>query len=92
MNWDAICRALFGPGTWGTAGNLVASVLLFVLGILAAWLGRHKIRAWWKNHHPHGPALAEIREIAEKAHRIAADTYEHHTGMRHPDSPERGGP
>jgi hypothetical protein len=27
---NAILRELFGPGTWGTAGNLVASAMLTV--------------------------------------------------------------
>jgi voltage-gated potassium channel len=31
--------------------------------------------------------LDEIREIAQKAHRIAADTWHHHTGTDHPDAP-----
>lgn len=31
--------------------------------------------------------LGEIRDTAEKAHRIAADTYHHHTGRDHPDAP-----
>lgn len=83
---------LFGPGTWGTGGNLVASVLLTVLSLLGAWLGRRRIAVWWRAHHPHGPAIAEIRQIAAAAHRIAADTHEHLTGERHPDSPRKDRP
>ena len=83
---------LFGPGTWGTGGNLVASAILGILGTLAAWLGRHRIqqavKTAWAMHHPHKDELAEIKAAAEAAHRIAADTYERHTGQRHPDSPE----
>jgi voltage-gated potassium channel Kch len=30
-----------------------------------------------------------IRETADKAHRIAADTYRHATGDHHPDAPHR---
>jgi hypothetical protein len=52
------------------------------------WLFRRRISAWWARIHPHGDALREIREMAAAAHRIAADTHEHLTGRRHPDSPE----
>lgn len=31
--------------------------------------------------------LAEIRRIAEAAHKISADTYKAHTGKDHPDAP-----
>lgn len=91
MSIDGIARDLFGPGTWGAGGNLVAWVICGAIAGAWAWLFRRKIRSWWVRVHPHSPALAEIREIAESAHRIAADTYEHHTGARHPDSPERKG-
>jgi hypothetical protein len=33
-------------------------------------------------------ALAEIRETAEAARRIAADTHRHVTGQEHPDAPK----
>lgn len=92
----AILRDLFGPGTWGTGGNLVASALLFTLGVIGAWLGRHRIRAFvtgfWERHHPHKDKIDRALAAAEAAQRIAADTHEHLTGERHPDSPERGGP
>jgi hypothetical protein len=60
-----ILRDLFGPGTWGTGGNVIAAVLLGALGALSAWLGRNKIgralAAWWAVHHgPH--AIAQHRE------------------------------
>jgi hypothetical protein len=97
MIWDSVGRALFGPGTWGTAGNLVASVLLGAIGVVTAFLGRNRIRravidlhALWARHHPHNAALAAIAEDAAAARRIAADTYEHHVGRRHPDSPDTG--
>jgi hypothetical protein len=32
--------------------------------------------------------LEEIRQNTEAARRIAADTYTHHTGQIHPDSPK----
>lgn len=42
----SILNALFGAGTWGTGGNLVASVLLGTLayalrGPLGRWLAKH---------------------------------------------------
>lgn len=91
MHWHAILLDLFGAGTWGAGGNMVAWVLCGALTAVGTYLMRHRLRAWW--HHPHGAALAEIREASEAAHRIAADLYEHHTGRRHPGSPEvRDGP
>jgi hypothetical protein len=80
---------LFGPGTWGTAGNLVAAVLCAAAAAAWGWLFRYRIKEWWARIHPHGDAITEIREMAAAARRIAADTYEHHTGERHPDSPPR---
>ncbi len=78
---------LFGPGTWGTGGNLVAAVLCAAAATAWGWLFRHRIKAWWVRIHPHSGVIAEIRDMAEAAHRIAADTHEHVTGQRHPDSP-----
>lgn len=50
-----ILRDLFGPGTWGVAGNIVAALICGAAAALGAWLGRHKIgralAAWWNRHH-----------------------------------------
>jgi hypothetical protein len=63
---------------------------LGILPRLADRLGR-RLAAWWAVHHPHNDALAEIREHAEAARRIAADMYERHAGETHPDSlPPKG--
>lgn len=66
----AVLRDLFGPGTWGTGGNLIASALLFTLGVLGAWLGRHTIgralAAWWDRHH--GPKAVERHKQALREH------------------------
>lgn len=87
----AILLDLFGPGTWGTGGNLVASALLGSLAAVTAFLGRHRIRALvtglWERHHPHKDKVDRVLAAAEAAHRIAAATHEHLTGERHPDSP-----
>lgn len=74
-------RDLFGPGTWGTGGNLVAWVLCGT--VAAVWL-----RAKLKAHEAlarlhHQQAMAE----ASAARRIAADAYRHQTGRDHPDAP-----
>lgn len=64
MNVKGIFLDLFGPGTWGTGGNLVASALLGAGGLLLAWI-THKLgilpklldragrvlAAWWAGHH-----------------------------------------
>ena len=90
----AILLDLFGPGTWGTGGNLVASALLGSLAAVTAFLGRHRIRAFvtgfWERHHPHRDKLDRALAAAEAAHRISADLYRNHTGDDHPDAPERG--
>lgn len=61
----SIFRDLFGPGTWGTGGNVVAAALLAIPGVVAAWFGRHKIgrglASWWAKHHgPH--AIAQHKQ------------------------------
>jgi len=51
----SILRDLFGPGTWGTGGNLVAWVICGVLGVIGTYLLRHRIgrnlAVWWNLHH-----------------------------------------
>lgn len=71
-----ILRDLFGPGTWGTGGNLVAAVLLGGLGVAFGYLFRDrigpKLAAWWTRHASDGfgDELAALRrhvtdELAE---------------------------
>lgn len=91
MHWRTILLDLFGPGTWGAGGNIAAAPVLAVIGAVVTFAFWRPLKAFWKRHHPHSADLAEIRQIAEKAHRIAADTYEHHTGRRHPDAPAEKG-
>lgn len=100
----AILRDLFGPGTWGAGGNIAAAPILAAAAALITWLA-HKLgllrklanrfepplSAWWGRIHPHRDKIDRALAAAEKALRIAADTHEHLTGERHPDSPERGG-
>jgi hypothetical protein len=71
--------------TWGN--NMAWLESLAVIGAVA-FVKRDAIARWRARNHPHSAALAEIRADAAAARRIAADTYQHHTGRRHPDSPE----
>ena len=73
----SILRDLFGPGTWGTGGNMVAWVICGTLGL--GWLhakekARHVARmAQAATHHKDQMALlakqhAEHLAVAEKQH------------------------
>lgn len=70
MHWRTILLDLFGPGTWGTAGNIVAAVILGVLSAVTAFLARHKITAraaaLWDRHH--GPRAVERHKQALREH------------------------
>ncbi len=78
-------------GAWS---NIVAVPPCAVLAAVLAFIFRDRlgraISGWHRRHLGHGRELAEIRELAARAHRIAADTYRHQTGSEHPDAP--GGP
>ena len=78
-----VLRDLFGAGTWGTGGNLVAWVLCgAVAGLwLRAKLKAHEALA--RLHHQ------QAMDQAGAARKIAADTYRHQTGREHPDAPGR---
>lgn len=43
-----ILRDLFGPGTWGTAGNLVASAMLTVPAVIISHIRAYRQR---ERHH-----------------------------------------
>ncbi len=45
---SALLRDLFGPGTWGTGGNLVASALLTVPAVIISHLKAARQR---ERHH-----------------------------------------
>ena len=51
----ALVRDLFGPGTWGAGGNLVAWVLCGALSLAFAYLFRNRagpaLARWWHRHH-----------------------------------------
>jgi hypothetical protein len=84
---------------WDWAGSNIGAMpacglLALLVGAPLTWLLRDRIGAglsgWYRRHFGHGAELAEIRATADKAHRIAADLYLHHTGKTHPHAP--GGP
>jgi hypothetical protein len=67
---------LFGPGTWGTGGNLVAWVICGALGVGGAWLFRDKIgrnfaRWFHKHHQPH--LRRELDQLEERIRRHLDD-------------------
>ena len=71
-----------------TGGNIGALPLEFIVTAIAGWIFRKPIRRLWDRLHKDAQGeLAEIRRIAEQAHRIAADTHQHVTGHMHPDAP-----
>jgi hypothetical protein len=83
-----ILRDLFGPGAWGTGGNLVAAAILSALGVLFRRpLARAITRARAHIRADETAAQRELRDTAAAAHRIIADLHKHVTGREHPDAP-----
>lgn len=78
MSAAAILRDLFGAGTWGTGGNLVASAILTVPAVIIAHVRQYRQR---ERHH------AEQQAANERTARIAADLHEKLTGEAHPCAP-----
>jgi hypothetical protein len=82
---------------WAWAGSNVGAMpacgaVAFVFAfVFRDRLGR-AFSAWWHRHLGHSRELAEIRAIAEKAHRISADTPRALTGQVHPDAPTKKDP
>lgn len=81
----------FGLPVWPNVGAMpvcaaIAAVFAF---FFRDRIGRH-LGPWWRRHLGHRDELAEIRELAAKAHRIAADAYRHQAGEHHPDAPGKG--
>lgn len=71
------------------AGQVVAVVVILVtiplFGLLVARVTSVHVDRLWRRRN--GADIAQIRETAEKAHRIAADTHRALTGLDHPDAP-----
>ena len=72
--------------TWS---NVLAMPACGLFAVVSAACFRKPAAKWWRKHFGHSAELAEIRDLAARAHRIAAATFEHHTGRPHPDAPER---
>lgn len=73
------------------AGNIWAMPLQAVVAFTAGVLFRRPLAAWWHRHSGVKADLADIRAVADAAHRIAADLHERLTGERHPDAPAKRG-
>ena len=74
---------------WTAAGgNIEAMPLQAVITVAATLLLRKHVARWW--HHLVGERadLEDVKRLAESAHRIAADLFEHSTGGAHPDAPD----
>jgi voltage-gated potassium channel len=63
-------------------GRLIAAAIILT-SIPAVTILFARLTSWHVSQH----ALADVREAAQKAHKIAADLYRHHTGEQHPDAP-----
>ena len=71
--------------------NVVAMPACGFVAAVFAVLLRKPMASWWKRHFGAHADLAEIRDLAARAHRIAADTHQHLTGREHPDAAREGG-
>jgi hypothetical protein len=80
---SSILRDLFGPGTWGTGGNLVAWVLCGFVGTTLALVFRkfivRKLAGLWQKHAVNGWA----DEIASLRAHITAELEQHHAALHH---------
>ena len=73
---------------WTAAGgNIEAMPLQAVITVAATLLLRRHVARWW--HHLVGERadLQDVKRLAESAHRIAADLFEHQTGQAHSHAP-----
>lgn len=74
---------------WNWAGsNIGAMPACGLLAVVSAVCFRRPLARWWRRHFGMGAELAEIRDMAAAAHRIAADLFEHHAGHAHPSAPQ----
>lgn len=83
----SVLKDLFGPGTWGTGGNLVAWALCGVVAGVFGYIFRDRIgrrlAAWWHKHHG-GHLRGELAAMEE---RLRA-----HVSAVAADGPVSGGP
>ena len=77
---------------WDWAGsNVGAMPACGAIAVLFAVCFRKPLARWWHKHFGVKAELADIKSVADAAHRIAADLLERLLRERHPDSPERKG-
>ena len=88
LYWAIVTAATVGYGDIAartSTGRLITVAVILtavpLLGAVFARMTSAHIRGHLRKD------LGDIRGTAEKAHRIAADTYRHHTGRDHPDAP-----
>lgn len=75
---------------WKWVGaNVGAMPLQALITAAATLLLRKPLRRAWHALVGERADIKDIRRAAAAAHRIAADLFEHHTGERHQDAPER---
>lgn len=86
----------YGWPAGGTWSNVLAMPACAAVAGVAAFVFRDRLGSWWRRHFGHCEELAELRELADRAHETAAkahlimsDLFEHTTGVRHPDAPGR---
>lgn len=73
---------------WDWAGsNIGAMPACGAIAVLSAVCLRKPLARWWHKHFGVKAELADIKSVADAAHRIAADLFERHTGERHADAP-----
>jgi hypothetical protein len=74
---------------WDWAGsNIGAMPGCGLVAVLVTVCFRKPLAAWWRKHFGAQADLADIKAVAESAHKIAADLFEHHTGHEHPLAPK----
>lgn len=81
-----VLRDLFGPGTWGTGGNLVAWVLCGAVAAVGTYLLRNRIgpalSRFWKKHHGEPATAAHVQAaVADAVARMQKQTTESHAAL-----------
>jgi hypothetical protein len=76
--------------------NVGAVPLCAAASVIGVYCFRKPLERLWQRirasmHEPLRAEIAELRAVADRAHRIAADSYRHTTGREHPDAPGRRG-
>jgi hypothetical protein len=68
-------------------GNVGAMPLQALIAAIAGVAFRKPLRRAYHALVGEHADLQDVKRIAEAAHRISADLFEHHTGGTHPDAP-----